>query len=148
MQGDRAIVDLIARTHYAGDYHADLRATPDLAPTLIVQLAMLDKPFVLSGLHTLRIKESDRIAALKTELAKLGYQLQDTAATLAWDGTRQESAGKAVIDPHDDHRIAMAMALAAVRHPGLVIDHAEVVGKSYPAFWRDLEAVGFGICEM
>ncbi len=145
VQGDRVIGELIARTYDGGLYRADLSDTPDLAPTMTVLLAMLGKPFILTGLRTLRVKESDRIAALKAELAKLGYQLQDGDDSLAWNGKRLTADSRVIIDTHDDHRIAMAMALAAVRHPGLIIDHAEVVGKSYPRFWDDIRAVGFTI---
>ena len=117
---------------------------PDLAQTLVVCTALMGIPFRFSGLQTLRIKETDRIAALKKEMKKLGYVLNDSEeGVLAWDGTRCEPDAEPAIDTYEDHRMAMAFAPAAILFPGLIINNPEVVSKSYPKFWEDLKASGF-----
>lgn len=117
---------------------------PDLAQTLVVATALMGIPFRFTGLQTLRIKETDRIAALKAEMKKLGYVLDDSVeGTLSWDGTRCEPDANPAIDTYEDHRMAMAFAPAAIQFPGLRINNPEVVSKSYPRFWEDLKAVGF-----
>lgn len=119
---------------------------PDLAQTLVVCTALMGIPFCFKGLQTLRIKETDRIAALKTEMRKLGYVLNDSVeGVLSWDGTRCEPDAEPAIDTYEDHRMAMAFAPAAILFPGLIINNPEVVSKSYPGFWDDLKAAGFEI---
>lgn len=118
---------------------------PDLAQTLVVSCALLGIPFRFIGLGSLRIKETDRIEALKREMRKLGYVLTDEeAGVLSWDGTRCEPTLEP-IDTYDDHRMAMAFAPACLRFPGLRINHPQVVTKSYPRFWDDLRAAGFTV---
>ena len=122
----------------------DLSA-PDLAQTIVVTCALMDIPFRLTGLASLRIKETDRIEALKRELKKLGYVLHDeNGDTLIWDGTRCE-ASMEPIETYQDHRMAMAFAPAAIKFPGLRINNPQVVTKSYPQFWDDLEMAGWKI---
>ncbi len=117
----------------------DLAQTPDLAQTLVVACAMLRRPFRFTGLHSLRIKETDRLAALQTELAKLGVSLDVVGDdTLRYDGNALHPDAPEPIATYDDHRMAMAFAPCALRHPGLCIRNAEVVSKSYPLFWDDL----------
>ncbi len=119
---------------------------PDLAQTVVVATALMGIPFRFSGLQTLRIKETDRIAALKTEMAKLGYVLDDSVeGVLSWDGTRCEPMENPAIDTYEDHRMAMAFAPACIMFPGLRINNPEVVSKSYPLYWDNLKAAGFGI---
>ena len=123
---------------------ADLNGTPDLAPTMTVMLCLLGRPFRLTGLRALRSKESDRTEALRRELAKLGYRITlEGDDAISWHFESCEQQPRPVIDTHGDHRIAMAFALAATRHPGIVIKDTEVVEKSYPAFWRHLSQAGF-----
>lgn len=125
---------------------ADLNGTPDLAPTLTVMLCLMGRPFRLTGLRALRHKESDRTEALRQELAKLGYRITlEGDDAISWHFEQCEPQQIPVIHTHGDHRIAMAFALAATRHAGIVIEGAEVVEKSYPAFWRDLAQAGFAI---
>ena len=127
---------------------ADLNGTPDLAPTLIAMLCLLGRPFRLTGLRTLHHKESDRLEVLRSELAKLGYLIQiegQDAVTWHFQTCEQQSSPR--IDSHGDHRIAMAMALAATRHPGIVITQAQAVEKSYPQFWKHLQLAGFTITQ-
>lgn len=118
---------------------------PDLAQTAVTTCCALDIPFRFTGLASLRIKETDRLQALITELGKLGYRLHSEGdTTLLWDGTRGDATMEA-IDTYEDHRMALAFAPLAVKFPGLKINNPEVVSKSYPHFWRDLEAAGFVI---
>ena len=119
---------------------------PDLAQAVVVTTALLDIPFRFTGLQTLRIKETDRIAALKKEMEKLGYILDDKVeGTLTWDGSRCQPDENPEIDTYEDHRMAMAFAPAAIMFPGLRINDPGVVSKSYPSFWNDLKAAGFTI---
>jgi 3-phosphoshikimate 1-carboxyvinyltransferase len=121
---------------------------PDLAQTLVVCTALMGIPFRFSGLQTLRIKETDRIAALKKEMKKLGYVLDDSEeGVLSWDGTRCEPDKEPAIDTYEDHRMAMAFAPAAILFPGLIINNPEVVSKSYPKFWENLKEAGWEIKE-
>lgn len=121
---------------------------PDLAQTMIVTCALLEIPFHFHGLSTLRIKETDRIVALRRELRKLGYVLRTNADNdLIWDGTRCDAVPQPVIDTYEDHRMALAFAPAALRFPGLRINNPSVVTKSYPQYWDHLRAAGFTIEE-
>ncbi len=130
-----------------GPVTADLADVPDLAQTLAVTLCLLGRPYRLTGLATLRIKETDRLAALQAELLKLGYVVHvEGDDTLHWDGSTTPPVEPVPhIATYCDHRMAMAMALAAVRFPGLVIDDAQVVSKSYPQYWQHLRQAGFKI---
>lgn len=128
-------------------YAANLADTPDLAQTIAVTAALKGCPFTLSGLQTLRIKETDRIAALMNELGKLGYSLEYRDGTLCWDGTLHMAETSPEIETYDDHRMAMAFALASITHGNITICNAEVVSKSYPGFWNDLKQVGFNLEE-
>lgn len=122
----------------------DFVNAPDLAQTFVVTCALLDVPFHFQGLSTLKIKETDRIEALKTEMRKLGYVLRDiNGSELLWDGERCEPSTDQGIDTYDDHRMALAFAPAALRFDGLRINHPEVVTKSYPSYWDDLGQAGF-----
>lgn len=124
----------------------DFLNQPDLAQTVVVTTALCGIPFRFTGLQTLRIKETDRIAALKKEMEKLGYVLDDSEeGVLAWDGTRCEPMQNPAIDTYEDHRMAMAFAPACIMFPGLIINNPEVVSKSYPQYWDDLKAAGFQI---
>lgn len=123
----------------------DFVNSPDLAQTFVVTCAMLNIPFRFAGLNTLKIKETDRINALKTEMRKLGYVLQDyNNSELVWDGERCEPQPDAAIDTYDDHRMALAFAPAAMIKP-LIINNPQVVTKSYPEFWSHLEIAGFEV---
>lgn len=123
---------------------ADLNGTPDLAPTMIVMLCLMGRPFRITGLSTLVIKESNRIEALQQELSKLGYCIQiEGNDAVSWHFQSCAPQSQPCIDTHGDHRIAMAMALASARWQGIVMSNAEVVGKSYPTYWKDLSHSGF-----
>lgn len=124
--------------------YADLNGTPDLAPTVVVAECLLGHPFRLTGLKNLRIKESDRLEALRQEMKKLGYVLKiEGDDAVSWHFETTDPAREIRIDTHSDHRMAMALALASVKFPDMVIENAEVVNKSYPQFWRHLQQCGF-----
>ena len=121
---------------------------PDLAQTLVVCCCMLGIPFRFTGLQSLRIKETDRIAALERELAKLGYKVTHQGdSVMEWDGTKTEVTNPEPIDTYDDHRMAMAFAPCALRLPHIRINNPQVVSKSYPHYWDYLRVAGFTICE-
>lgn len=117
---------------------------PDLAQTFVVTCCMLGVPFHFYGLQSLKIKETDRIEALKTELRKLGYVIKDANdSELMWDGERIEPETDAAIDTYEDHRMAMAFAPCAIKLGSIKINNPQVVSKSYPDYWHDLEKVDF-----
>lgn len=122
----------------------DFTDQPDLAQTLVVSCAMNDIPFDFIGLESLRIKETDRIAALETEMRKLGYILRHAGdSRLYWKGEKCEPQTAPVIDTYHDHRMAMAFAPCCLRRGEIGINHPEVVSKSYPKYWEHLTASGF-----
>jgi len=136
---------LTATQHYTSKFEYDFVNQPDLAQTFAVTCCLRNIPFVFSGLQSLKIKETDRIAALINELRKLGFVVVEPAeGKLAWLGEKSPTnlpEGEANIPSictYEDHRMAMAFAPAALVTP-LVIEESQVVSKSYPKFWEDLE---------
>ena len=124
----------------------DFVNAPDMAQTFVVCCLMLDVPFYFRGLSTLKIKETDRIEALKKETLKLGFVLHDkNDSELYWDGERCEPIEDAAIDTYEDHRMALAFAPAAFRLEQLRINNPQVVTKSYPSYWEDIKAAGFAL---
>lgn len=168
LQGDSAVANLFKVTGLESRWGADgelelqltpdagarleldLSDTPDLTQTLAVTCCLLGLPFRFSGLESLRIKETDRLAALQMELSKLGFILEiQEPGELLWRGARYEPDEE--IEPiatYQDHRMAMSFAPAAIFFPGLRINDCEVVTKSYPRFWNDLRAAGFTLEEV
>lgn len=121
---------------------------PDLAQTFVVTCCALGIPFHFTGLASLKIKETDRIEALKTEMRKLGYVLRDVNdCELEWDGARCEAEENPSIDTYEDHRMAMSFAPLAITLGCIRINNPEVVSKSYPNYWDDLRKAGFEITE-
>ncbi|HAQ19942.1 MAG TPA: 3-phosphoshikimate 1-carboxyvinyltransferase [Prolixibacteraceae bacterium] len=120
---------------------------PDVAQTFAVLCVMKQIPFHFSGLETLKIKETNRIAALQDELAKFGAQVAEPAhGELKWDGTFPlEKKTVPEIETYHDHRMAMAFAPACQIFGPIAILDPMVVTKSYPGFWKDLKKVGFEI---
>ena len=164
MQGDSIVAELFnffhVNTTYANDgihlkkkvvnneqFGFDFSDCPDIAQTVAVVAALLKIPSHFNGLHTLRIKETDRIAALKNELAKVGahvevfndYSIEITSPQLA--------APETSIKTYEDHRMAMAFSALAMKYDSIMIEHPDVVKKSYPDFWLDLKNAGFTIKE-
>ncbi|MBQ8948381.1 MAG: 3-phosphoshikimate 1-carboxyvinyltransferase [Prevotella sp.] len=125
----------------------DFVNSPDLAQTFVVTCLAKGIPFHFKGLATLKIKETDRIEALKREAKKLGYVIESRHdSELLWDGERCEPACEG-IDTYEDHRMALAFAPFALKQTGLLINNPQVVSKSYPKFWEDLKTAGFEIIE-
>ena len=126
----------------------DFTHQPDLAQTLIATCLACGLHFHFRGLASLKIKETDRIEAMKTEMRRLGYILHDyNDSELRWDGERCEPENAAVIQTYDDHRMAMAIAPMSIILGSLTIADPHVVSKSYPHFWDDLRKAGFIIKE-
>ena len=140
--GKPTTVTLKKTGHRVSRLEFDFINAPDLAQTVVVTCCALGIHFHFTGLQTLKIKETDRIKAMKTEMAKLGYVIKDVNnSELLWNGERCEPTGDA-IDTYDDHRMALAFAPLAMLHP-VTINHPQVVSKSYPQFWDDLRLAGF-----
>ena len=155
-QGDREFMDLLtemgAEVFWKGDLlrvrggelrgiKADLSGMPDQVPTLAALAPFAQGETLIHNVAHLRIKESDRLEAMATGLEKLGADVREGRDSLWIPGLWSEAeppSGVAHVDPRGDHRIAMSLALVGLRRPGVVIDHPEVVAKSYPGFWRDL----------
>jgi 3-phosphoshikimate 1-carboxyvinyltransferase len=121
----------------------DLKSCPDLAQTVIVVCAALGHDATFTGLETLKIKETDRIAALQNELAKIGVKLIEKGQVYKLDCSEKLIPERVLFNTYEDHRMAMAFAPLAILIPEVEFEDAMVVEKSYPAFWTDLEKVGF-----
>ncbi|MDX2286604.1 MAG: 3-phosphoshikimate 1-carboxyvinyltransferase [Bacteroidia bacterium] len=157
-QGDRRIAELMepfgVRSEFRGDavvltrmpgpypdsLEFDLTENPDLAQTLAVAAAATGVSLRMTGLQTLRIKETDRIAALQQELGKVGVQIEAADDSLTVGGQAQPT--REIIATYEDHRMAMAFAPLVLRTGQLSIADPLVVEKSYPDFWRHLELAG------
>ena len=126
---------------------ADLSLMPDAAMTLAAVAAFATGPSTLRGLRTLRVKETDRIAALKNELEKIGARVDvfddgdDEAITITPDPVTANGTDPVAFDTYDDHRMAMSMALIGLRRRGVLINDPACVGKTYPGFWDDFDAM-------
>jgi 3-phosphoshikimate 1-carboxyvinyltransferase len=163
-QGDRRFLDLLAamgaEIGWEGDLltvrgpregpsglrgiDADLSGVPDQVPTLAAVAPFARGTTRITNVPHLRIKESDRLGAMASELGRAGAAVEEGADSLTIHGVwhdRTPPAEPVRIDSHDDHRIAMSMALVGLRRPGIEIASPEVVGKSYPEFWTDLESL-------
>ena len=119
---------------------------PDLAQTFAATCCFLKVPFVFSGIQSLRIKETNRVEAMITELKKLGYVLTDNSHEMfEWTGERCFADENPMIDTYEDHRMAMSLAPASIVLGSIIINEPSVVSKSYPDFWKDLEKAGFNV---
>ena len=128
-------------------FNFQLNSSPDIAQTIAVTCFGLGIECKLTGLHTLKIKETDRLEALKNELTPLGASVQITEDSISIQGFPNIDLHDTNIKTYQDHRIAMAFAPLAIKMP-LTIANAEVVSKSYPAFWSDLKSLGFQVAEI
>jgi 3-phosphoshikimate 1-carboxyvinyltransferase len=128
-------------------FEYDFTNSPDLVQSMAVILSLSSIPFRFTGTQTLRIKETDRIAALQIELKKLSFILNsdESGSYLEWDGERCDPEKNPVISTYHDHRMAMAFVPVALILGEIQIDDPMVVSKSYPAFWEDLKKAGFGV---
>jgi 3-phosphoshikimate 1-carboxyvinyltransferase len=127
----------------ADDITLDLNRTPDLAQTIVVSCFGLGMGCFLSGLQTLKIKETDRLLALKIELEKLGAQVSISEDSLRLFPSEAISEN-IEINTYNDHRMAMAFAPLALKIP-ITINDCDVVTKSFPSYWEDLKNAGFDI---
>jgi len=161
LQGDSALVKIYeqmgVKTHFDENkmtlvkqpnfkferLNLDLNNTPDIAQTIVVTSLGLGIGCHLTGLHTLKIKETDRLEALRIELTKLGAKISVTNDSLTLEATHHINSN-VKIATYNDHRMAMAFAPLALKVP-IEIENAEVVSKSYPDFWEDLRSLGFEI---
>lgn len=137
---------LITKGEYLrqSELYFDFKSCPDLAQTVIVCAAALGQNLRFTGVETLKIKETDRIAALQKELRKIGSLLIDIGDGIyVLDNAQLNFPEKIKIKTYEDHRMAMAFAPLALRIKELTIQDPMVVGKSYPDFWKDLGSVGF-----
>ena len=164
LQGDSALVEIYAKmgveTHFEENkitlvkqpnfifesVNFDLNNTPDIAQTIVVTCLGLGIGCHLTGLHTLKIKETDRLEALRIEMTKLGANITVTNDSLTLVATTHINPN-VKIATYNDHRMAMAFAPLALKVP-IIIENAEVVSKSYPDFWEDLQNLGFQISEI
>jgi 3-phosphoshikimate 1-carboxyvinyltransferase len=159
LQGDSALVEIYKQMGVASqfdgniltltkqsdfeykDVNFELNNTPDIAQTIVVTCLGLGIGCHLTGLHTLKIKETDRLEALRIELTKLGADISVTNDSLTLKATKKINE-EIAIDTYNDHRMAMAFAPLALNVP-IIINSADVVSKSYPDFWDDLKKIGF-----
>jgi 3-phosphoshikimate 1-carboxyvinyltransferase len=164
LQGDSALVEIYAKmgveTSFEGTkmtlvkqpnfnfetVNFDLNNTPDIAQTIVITCLGLGIGCHLTGLHTLKIKETDRLEALRIEMTKLGANISVTNDSLTLVATTPINSN-VKIATYNDHRMAMAFAPLALKVP-IVIENAEVVSKSYPDFWKDLKNLNFQISEI
>jgi 3-phosphoshikimate 1-carboxyvinyltransferase len=162
LQGDQAIVSILEEMGSqlgVGEDHVevqgvkgelkgisiDVRDVPDLAPVCIALASLAEGETVLSGTRRLRFKESDRIASMSSELMKMGAKIMESGDGLIIRGKSRLRGAE--LDSHNDHRIAMACAVAALRAEGTTIIHGiECVNKSYPNFVKDLRSLGGNVC--
>lgn len=145
---EQGTLDLLVSPDQDARIRLDLSDNPDLTQYLTVTCVMLGIPFYFTGLSTLRIKETDRIQALVTEMDRLGITLTtDGPGTLCWEGQRHPINQLPRFDTYDDHRMAMCLAPIAIFIPGIIINNVEVVTKSYPDFWDHLRQAGFTLLD-
>lgn len=136
-------IEITTNNHTCSRFEYDFVNQPDLAQTFAVTCCLKNIPFHFKGVQSLKIKETNRVAALITELNKLGYVLHEPAeGELAWEGQTLpvNTSETPSIKTYDDHRMAMAFAPAAFIR-SIVIENPEVVSKSYPGFWDDIEKI-------
>ena len=141
-QGDRAILEYAAMLSIPGDVSIDISDCPDLAPPLAVWGALREGQLRLTNAARLRLKESDRLAAITQTLSALGADIREDTDSLMIQGKPSLTGGVSV-DCHNDHRIAMMLAIAAMRcAQPITLLGAQCVSKSYPRFWQDYAALG------
>jgi 3-phosphoshikimate 1-carboxyvinyltransferase len=116
----------------------DMNGMPDLVPTLAIMAAFARGETLILNIGHLRLKESDRIKALASELGKMGIRVEEGEDWLRIEGGMAHGAE---IDPHNDHRLAMSFAIAGLKIPGIRIQDERCVDKSFPGFWETLQSL-------
>ena len=129
-------VEITGESLRPGDYTIDMGDMPDMAPTLAVMSAFREGRTRITNISHLRIKESDRIAALVSEINRIGVLAEETEDGLVVTGGKPHGAA---IETYNDHRIAMSFAIAGLVAPGMRITNPQCVNKSFPGFWNELE---------
>lgn len=142
---NRLVLQKVEKLNNLSLIELDLSNSPDIAQTITVTCFALGLECLLTGLHTLKIKETDRLLALKTEIEKLGSMVNITTNSLHLKASNNLKS-QVAIATYNDHRMAMAFAPLALK-TSLIINDAEVVSKSYPGFWNDLKTIGFQISQ-
>ncbi len=117
-------------------FEVDMSQMPDAAMALSAIASTADSPSTISGLQTLRIKETDRVAALENELQRIGCTVEATDDSIRIDPATSHGE-PVVIETYNDHRMAMAFGVLGLARPGISIKNPSCVAKSYPTFWRD-----------
>lgn len=165
IQGDSVIADLfrffgvntefvndgvcLTKTNYRPDNLGfDFSDYPDIAQTVAVTASALKIPIQINGLHTLRLKETDRIQALKVELEKIGVsanEIKEASLEITFPESKNRTESGLEFETHNDHRMAMSFASLALICPEIKIKNSSVVKKSYPDFWKDMKNLGFVI---
>lgn len=145
LQGDSRVAAIFAEATgrlRSGDRSVlefNLNDAPDLVPAVAVGLCIAGMPFSIDGVAHLRHKETDRMAAIAAELRHLGYIINTGEDRMEWKGDRCEPESSPMIRTYQDHRMAMAFAPAILAAKDIAIEDPEVVGKSFPNFWTELE---------
>lgn len=159
-QGDRAMFDVLSRMGALVEWRdggvqvagggrlravdVDLGDMPDQVPTLAALAPFAEGSTVIRNVAHLRVKESDRLAAMASQLRRLGAAVEERADGLVVEGVWSSGmipSDEITVETYDDHRVAMSLAICGLRRPGVGIDRPQVVGKSYPSFWRDLASL-------
>jgi 3-phosphoshikimate 1-carboxyvinyltransferase len=162
LQGDKAIIEIMDRLGVQSEFkNGDLNLSkkthqshlewnftdcPDLAQTVLPVCVAKGITGHFTGLESLRIKETDRIAALQTELGKIGGKMEENGSTWTLSPGNLNGISSVTIDTYHDHRMAMGLAPLATLID-VQINDPEVINKSYPDFWNDMTAMGFDIQE-
>ncbi len=148
LQGDKVIAELFVRLAWPGDVEVDVSGCPDLVPALGAMAAVREGVTRIVNAGRLRLKESDRLSAVREELCKLGADVTEGPDSLTVRGVEQLEGG-VTVDAHNDHRIAMMLAVAATRcRRPITLIGAESVNKSYPTFWKEYARLGGQVKEV
>jgi 3-phosphoshikimate 1-carboxyvinyltransferase len=157
LQADRYLLDILkqmrakvtqdsssvtAKESQIATTQVDVSDCPDLFPVICVLCASAEGTSTITGIHRLRIKESNRVRAMSDGLKAMGIRTEESEDSFTINGGKPRNV---VINPHRDHRIAMAFAVLGLCSEGVTILDAECVGKSYPSFWSDLQSLGAGV---
>ena len=124
------------------EFECNFIECPDIAQTVVCTCVGLQIPFTFTGLQTLKVKETDRIVALKNEFAKFGIELVVSDNSIQWLVTKSLNNSNVSIATYNDHRMAMSFATLSVLLDEVIIEDANVVSKSYPLFWEHLKCIG------